>query len=160
MKRLLIIFLILGVLFGTSTFASAGWTLTPTILEQADHLLTWQVVCTSDGNALTATDIMASMGDRLKAKVGGSLAMIMSVVPGTAGVIPNTTIDVTLSDANGYTLYAHTSISKDANTYGLDLSEDYKQYLPIFGQFKLALNDIGDSGDQVTLVFYCWKEKI
>ena len=132
------------------------WTLTPSLVSKSENLVKWKVVCTSDGNALTATDVFALMNDRLKRLIGGSFGMRMTVEPGTGGVIPNTTINVTITNAQGHTMYAATAFSKDVVTPGANLSEDWGDYIPIYDYFGLAINDIGDSGDQVTLYFDCW----
>lgn len=133
--------------------AMAAWTLTPSMLHSAGKLIKWRVVCTSDGDALTATDLIALMGNQMKFKVSGSILTVMNVYPGAGAVIPNTTINVTLTNDEGRTVYAATAFSKDAVTAGNDLSEDYSWYIPVYGYLGLALNDIGDSGDQVTLEF-------
>ena len=84
--------------------------------------------------------------------------MIMKVVPGTATVAPDATINVTLSDAQGASIFVHTGYSNTADTTGISLAEDFNQYLTVFGLFYLALNNIGTAGDQVTLYFDCWVE--
>lgn len=135
----------------------ASWKLTPSIVSKTSHYLLWKVVCVSDGNALTATDLVALMSDRMKWLVMGSTQMVMTVSPGTAGVIPNTTIDVTLSNEQGIVIFTHATISKDADTH-ISLAEDYTQYPTVLGKYYLTLNDIGDAADQVTLYFFCWIE--
>ena len=65
---------------------------------------------------------------------------------------------VTITNENGQTLYAETGFSKDAPTAGNDMSVDYGQYPPIYSRMYLAINDIGDAGDEVTLYFFCWVE--
>jgi hypothetical protein len=137
--------------------AMAAWTLTPSIVSKTSHYLLWKVVCVSDGNSLTATDLVALMSDRMKWLVMGSTQMVMTVSPGKAGVIPNTTIDVTLSNEQGIAIFTHATISKDADTHIL-LAEDFTTYPTVFGKYYLTLNDIGDAADQVTLYFFCWME--
>ena len=156
MKRLRIIIIATLFIVFMASQAYAAWTLTPTRISQAGHLLKWQVVCTSDASALSATDLIALMPDNLKGRAQGSLMLTMTVKPGTAGVIPNTTINVTLSNDEDHTIYSASAFSKDAVTVGAALSEDYGEFLPVYGVLKLALNDIGDAGDQVTLIFNCY----
>ena len=153
MKKLIVI--VSTLLFTSSAFAA--WTLTPTVLYHAKHYMEWQVVCTSDGDALSATDLVALMPDRVKYLVQGSSQLIMTVKPGTATTAPTTTIDVTLTDARA-AIFAETGYSESANTTGISLATDYNQYPTVFDKFYLTLNDIGDSGDQVTLIFFCWIE--
>ena len=85
--------------------------------------------------------------------------MLLKVSPGTGAVIPNTTIDITLADEEGDTIWSDTAISKDAVTWHT-LSSTIGAYPPITGKLYLALNDIGDSGDQVTLYFITWREEV
>lgn len=156
-KRWLGIGVILYVLLWT-TLSFGAWTLTPSIVTESKHYLVWRIVCTSDGNALTATDIVQYMDSTVKARLQGLTNMIMTVVPGTGSVAPNGTINVTWSDRLGISVFAGTGYSNSANTTGINLSTDYKQYLVIYDKFFLTINDIGDSGDQVTLYIEAWIE--
>lgn len=149
----------MAVVFLSST-AWASWTVTPSLVSKTGHYMLWKVVCTSDGNALTATDLVPLMSDHLKRLVQGSTMMIMKVSPGTTTVAPDTTIDVTLSDAQGTAVFVHTGYSNSADTTGISLAEDYNQYLSVHEKFYLTLNDIGTTGDQVILYFECWMEDI
>jgi len=152
--------LLVAFLMATCSQAWAAWTLTPTLVSKTGHYLLWKVVCISDGNSLTATDLIPLMSDNLKRLVQGSSMMIMKVVPGTATVAPDATINVTLSDAQGASIFVHTGYSNTADTTGISLAEDYNQYLPVHDKFYLTINDIGTTGDQVTLYFECWMEEI
>jgi len=155
MKRFI---LIIAALLLFSATAHATWTLTPSIVARSGHYLKWKVVCTSDGNALTATDILAQTSDNyFLRQVQGSTLMIMKVSPGTGGVIPNATINIDLEDEENDDLWADTAISKDAISWH-DLSADISQYPPVLINLYLVMNDIGDSGDQVTLYFINWIE--
>jgi hypothetical protein len=138
--------------------AFATWTLTPSLVGKAGHYLTWKVVCTSDGSSLAATNLVASMDANLKKLVQGSTMMIMKVSPGLTTVAPDTTIDVTFSDAQGTAIFVHAAYSNVADTTGISLAEDYNQYPTVHDKFYLTLNDIGTAGDQVTLYFECWME--
>ena len=136
----------------------ATWTLTPSLISKSGHYFTWKVVCTSDGNALTATDLVAKMPENLKRLVQGGTLMIMTVSPGADSVAPDTTIDVTLSNAEAIAVFVHTGYSNTADTTGISLAEDFNQYFTVHDKFYLTLSDIGSSGDQVTLYFECWME--
>lgn len=155
MKKLLFaVFMVLAI----STQAIAAWTLTPSWVSIKGHYLSWKVICTSDGDALSATDLVALMPPGLKALAQGSSMMIMKVSPGLTTVAPDTTIDVTLSDAQGTAIFVHTGYSNTADTTGISLAEDFNQYPTVHDAFYLAISDIGSSGDQVTLYFECWVE--
>jgi len=159
MKRTIItIFTFLSLILLVST-SWASWTITISRVARTPHYLYWQVVCTSDGDALAATDLLAvsALDPQLLYEMQGAAMLSMAVIPGTGGVIPNTTIDVTWSSSKEE-LYDHDAFSKDADTPGNDLSEDYPTFPPILKELNLTLNDIGDSGDQVTLVILCWIE--
>lgn len=136
----------------------AAWTLTPSVVSRAGHYMLWKVVCTSDGNALTATDLVALMPVGLQRIIPGATMMIMKISPGTTTVAPDTTIDVTLSDAQGTAIFTGTAYSYTAATTGISLAKDYNQYPTIYSKLYLTLNDIGTTGDQVTLFFECWVE--
>jgi hypothetical protein len=142
----------------SSSCLAAAWTLTPSSVSRAGHYMLWKVVCTSNGSALTATDLVALMPEQLKRQAQGSTQMVMKVSPGTVAVAPDTTIDVTLSDAQGTAIFVHTGYSNTADTTGISLAEDYGAYPTIYGAFYLTLNDIGTAGDQVTLYFEAWIE--
>lgn len=138
--------------------AWATWTITPSIVSQAGHYLKWKVVLTSDGSALSATDLLAQMSARMVRQLQGETLMSMKVSPGTGGVIPNTTINVTLSDDEQDALFTMTGASKDAISWH-DLSNSINMYPPVTGLLYLTVNDVGDSGDQVTLYFIMWMEE-
>lgn len=154
MKKLFIAILIL-LAWGSQAIA-ADWTLTPSLVSRAGHRALWKVVCTSNGSALTATDLVALMPAQLKELVQKASLMVMTVSPGTGAVAPDATIDVTLSNEQAIAIFTHTGYSNVADTTGISLAEDYGQYLPIFGKFYLTLSDIGTAGDQVTLYIDCW----
>lgn len=134
-----------------------GWTLAVTRVAQARHYLKWKVVCTSDGSALSATDLVALAHTAKINSLQGSSLMAMKVSPGTGGVIPDTTINVTLTDEEDDAVFTMTGASKDAISWH-DLSTDIGMYPTVFDKLSLAINDIGASGDQVTLYFICWIE--
>ena len=158
MKKIKILLMVMAVLLVWSSSCLATWTLTPSRVSKTSHYLLWKVVCTSDGSGMAATDLVALMDAQLKTMVQGSTQMIMKVSPGTGGVAPDTTIDVTLSDAQGTAIFTHAAYSNVADTTGISLAEDYGAYPTIYGAFYLTLNDIGTSGDQVTLYFEAWIE--
>ena len=76
MKR---IFLIVFALLMMACNAWADWTLTPALVSKAGHYMQWKVVCTSNGSALTATDLVALMPEKLKQEVQGATLMVMTV---------------------------------------------------------------------------------
>ena len=160
MKKLFAsIIVIFALLVGSQ--AMATWTLTPALVAQAGHYVKWSLTCTSNASALSATDILAVSGmpPRLLKLISGSTLMLMKVYPGESSVIPDTTINIILSDDEADALYTKTAISKDAISWH-DLSSDIDAYPPITGSLYLTLNDIGSAGDQVTLYFICWRETI
>lgn len=157
MKMKKIILVIILMLLTTNVYAA--WTLTPSVVSRSGHYLTWKVVCTSDGSSLSATDLIAELGDRDKRLIQGATMMIMTVSPGTGSVAPDTTIDITLSNAQGIAVFVHTGYSNTADTTGISLAEDFNQYLTAHDKFYLTLNDIGSAGDQVTIYFECWDER-
>lgn len=156
MKKILFGFFVgmLAMVIGSTTFAA--WDLKISQVSEIGHYFKWKVVCTSDGGALTATDLVPLMGG-IRQKVQGQTLMLMKVSPGTGSVIPNTTIDIILSDAETDALFTETTISKDAISWH-DMSADINAFIPVMGGLYLTLNDIGDAGDQVTLYFIMWRE--
>ena len=159
MKRLISIILGMVLVFVLATASMAAWTITPSKVSDAGHYIKWKVVCTSDGAAYSATDLLSlsTMPTRLLREIQGETLMLMKVSPGTGGVIPDTTIDITISDDEQDAVFTQTTISKDAISWH-DLSSDVNAYIPIMGVLYLTINDIGTSGDQVTLYFITWKE--
>ena len=157
MKRLLIITLLACLALPVQAFAT--WTLTPSVVSIAGNYMKWKVVCTSDGAGLTATNLLAldGMTDQLLREIQGETVMLLKVSPGTGGVIPDNTINITLTDGEDDALWTETTISKDAVTWH-DMSDDIGAYIPIFNELNLTLNDIGTTGDQVTLYFIMWRE--
>lgn len=155
MKRIFLVTFFVLVMVSQSF---AAWTLTPSLISKSGHYFTWKVVCTSDGNALTATDLVAKMPEGLKQLAQGGTMMIMTVSPGTGSVAPDTTIDITLSNAESIAVFVHTGYSNTADTTGISLAEDFNQYFTVHDKFYLTINDIGVSGDQVILYFECWDE--
>ena len=158
-KHLTSIILGMVLVFVMATSAMAAWTVTPSKVSEAGHYIKWKVVCTSDGSAYSAADILAlsDMPTRLLRKIQGETLMKMKVSPGTGGVIPDTTINIILSDDEQDALYTKTGISKDAISWH-DLNDDIGIFIPVMGKLYLTFNDIGSSGDQVTLYFITWKE--
>ena len=155
MKKLLFLTIALVLLLVSSAWAD--WTLVVSGVSEAGHYMKWKVVCTSDGGALSATNILALPGARLLRVGQGETLMLLKVSPGTGAVIPDNTIDIILSDAEQDALWTETTISKDAISWH-DMSDDIDAYIPVLGPLYLTLNDIGTAGDQVTLYFISWRE--
>ena len=137
--------------------AWAGWELTPSKVATAGHYIKWKVVCTGDGAALAATDLLPLLPDQLLRQVQGQTLMVLKVYPGEGGVIPDNTFTVTLSDEESDVLWTKAAISEAAISWH-DLSSDIGIFIPITGSLYLTINDIGTNGDQVTLYFISWKE--
>lgn len=157
MKKLI---LILTLMLFLPVHAFAAWTVTTTLGEEHGGYFWATVECTSDGSALSATSILesASSGFYTKGRsikmLHGAQARIMFVSPGTGGVAPGATIDITLTNENDSELWADTGISYTTDT-SHQLWADTGDLLPIVGDLLVAVNDIGDSGDQVTLYILC-----
>lgn len=159
MKKIVFI-MVLTLSFAFAVNSWATWTLASSVVKKSGHYVKWKVLCTSDGSALSATDILTvanGMPASLRRNVQGQTLMKMKVSPGIGGVIPNATINITLTDDEDDSLWADTGISKDAISWH-DMSKDINIYIPITGKLYLAINDLGDSGDQVTLYFITWYE--
>jgi hypothetical protein len=157
-KFLSVVLFLAIIVLPTTSFAT--WTLVPSKVSKAANYLKWKLVCTSDGDAMAATDLLAlsNMPSRLKGEIQGSSLMSMKVSPGTGGVAPDTTINITLSDDEQDALWPKAAISNTAISWHLT-SSDISIYVPIFGSFYLEFaNDIGAAGDQVTLYFIMWIE--
>jgi hypothetical protein len=158
MKKVFLAITLFSLLLFAAQASAVDWTLTPSLVSSAEHYVKWKVVCTSNAAALTATDLVPLIPSRLLRLIQGETMMLMKVSPGTDAVIPNTTLDIILSDDEGDAIWTKTTISKDAISWH-DLSEDIGAYLPLTGELYLTLNDIGDAGDQVTLYFITWREE-
>jgi len=132
-----------------------AWTITTTVTASSVNYIKFKVLCVSDGDALTATDLVAEFEEQVSSKfVQGLTAILLKVVPGTGDAKPTTTINITLTDEESHTLWAETGISQNAASWH-NLSGDIKAYPPILDKFYLAINDIGDEDDTVTLYFIC-----
>ena len=156
MKKI-IMTLVLFMVFCTQAFGA--WTLSVDYAKKvtpANNYIVVKVIGTSDGSALSATDIMALIGSTSSITDGSMI--FLYVDPGTGGVAPNNTINITLTNNFDQELWAQTGISYTAGSWH-KLWEDIGSFPPLLDQLKLAINDIGDSGDQVTLYFYIWREK-
>lgn len=156
---------LLFVMSSTSFAAAEGWTITITKVAHYKYKrtsspwFTWQAECTSDGTALSATNLFILAKAQLSEADFNLFRMAcitdMDVRPGTGSTLPNTTINITLSDAIHGTRYSHTAIDQTQDT-NQNPVEDTGQCLDVTSSFSLALNDIGDAGDKVTLVFTGW----
>jgi hypothetical protein len=159
------VILALCILLMAST-AQAAWTITSSKVSKAGHYYKFKTLLTSDGTSLTATDMLtsntaveavATMPSDIRDAIQGQTMMYMKIVPGTGGVVPNTTLDISILDDEGDTLWADTGITQSANTWR-KLYEDISDRPAIFEKIYFTFNDIGDSGDQVTLYFIIWVE--
>ena len=152
MKRGFIAFFMVALVLLT-VFASlswGAWTITSRIKGSAGKYKIWEVGLTGDNAEMTATSLDVPRG------LTGDTLMVMTVVPGAGGVAPDAAFNITLSN-EFMTLWSDTSISHTAQT-NHSLADDLNQYPTIFGDLKLAVSDIGASGDQITLYFLIWEE--
>jgi hypothetical protein len=156
-------------LFMFCSQAFGAWTIAVTKLEETDHYLKWQALCTSDGSTLTATDLMVASSSaeavvtierNLKGKISGATLMVLRAVSGTGGVVPNGTYTVTLNNDENNAIFTSGNfpVVYDVANSHASLAEDMGQYPTAFDKLYAVISDIGDSGDQVTLIFECWKE--
>lgn len=138
-----------------------AWTLTPTIVETSRNYIKWRLQCKNDANALSATDIFSEtyMPRDLKGKLQGLTYMKMKIDPsGPDATSLSTTINVTISDSEGDSIYTTTGNSASAISWH-DLSTDIGAYPTFFERMYIAVNDLGDAGvEEFYLYFYCWKE--
>jgi hypothetical protein len=158
MKRILTFLTILSCMVFMASSAFAAWTITISSVRKSDNYVWFDALCTSDGSALTAVDILSSTYMGYAKDVQGSTLMLLYVSPGTVGVAPDNTFDVTLTDDLGATIWADTAISNVTGSWH-KMYEDLGPFPPILDELNLAISDIGTSGDQVTLRFILWAEK-
>lgn len=117
---------------------------------------TFKLVCTSDGAALSSTLFSAMSGfDSMQAEAKTALLygrfMSMTSVPGSGGVAPDNTYNVTLYNGLGATILSATSRSVTATEIAYPTNYTCMQGTP-----SLAIADIGTTGDQTTLYFEVW----
>lgn len=148
MKKILLIAAI--IMMWTST-SWAAWTLDQSIVYKQGNYVVLTLLFTSDGSATTAQNIKTGMTLAESDAFDRATWMTMDIDPGTEGVAPGATIDISFLDATGKTHFAHTAYAYDADTIGVDLSEDEGRYLCAYDMTNITFNDIGDSGDQITL---------
>lgn len=138
-----------------------SWILKPTIVSQSHNYIKWRLECWNDANALSATDILSEtyMPRDMRTKLQGLTCMRMKIDPlGSSGDTLATTIDITLSDAEGDALYTTTTNSASVISWH-DLSTDVSAYWTIFDKLYLTVNDLGDAlAEDFYLYFICWKE--
>ena len=158
MKRILTFLTILSCMVFMASSAFAAWTITISSVRKSDNYVWFDALCTSDGSALTAVDILSSTYMGYAKDVQGSTLMLLYVSPGTVGVAPDNTFDVTLTDDLGATIWADTAISNVTGSWH-KMYEDLGPFPPILDELNLAISDIGTSGDRVTLRFILWAEK-
>jgi len=88
------------------------------------HMFRWKIICTG-GNETTSLEIMSLMPFDLRQEVMRSAWMVMDVTS------TDTWDDFTISFANAQnqTVFSRT-LPADTDVTGIDLSEDWNQYLP------------------------------
>lgn len=132
----------------------AAWTYPMSTVRKTDNYIYFSVTFTSDGTDPAAIDILSAANNNL---IKGTSLRLMLVDPGTTTVAPDTTIDITITDQNGYELWSDTGISNTEDSWH-QMWEDIGDYLPILDKLYIDFNDIGSDGDQVTLYFICIQE--
>ena len=158
MKKIIIaLSIVFTMLFATQAFAA--WTLVPAEVGHTTdrHMFRWKITCTSDGSALAITDLLALMpASPLRREVKRSMLMIMDIDPGDGSVAPNDAFTVTISNAEAMSVFATTTGDAETTITGIDMSEDWNQYIPVHEFLYLTITDLGDSGDQVTIYIEGW----
>lgn len=158
MKRILIMVVIVFLIMVSQVFAA--WTIDISVTDVKGNYVIYKVLCTSNGDALPATDIVALMNtEEYEYIKAGAVGLVLSVSPGAGGVAPDTEIDIVFTDINGVTVFDEADFSYTEDTSGVPLWWDWWSYPVITTKFYLALNDIGADGDQVTLYLLCYSGK-
>jgi hypothetical protein len=134
------------------------WTNTVSIVARAAHYIKFKVVCVSDGSDPANVLDLVAAAHTAKFSIQGVAMMAMKIVPGAGGAAPTTTVNVTITDEEDDQLFATTGASNTETSWH-DLSTDIAMYPPVFGEFNIILNDIGNAADQVTLYFIGWTER-
>jgi hypothetical protein len=129
-------------------------------VKTKDKYVWFDVLCTSDGSALSATNLLDTdyIARAYIRKIQGSTLYYLYVKPGTTTVAPDNTFDITLTDDLDAEIWSDTGISNTAGSYH-KLYEDVGLQMPVLDELNLAISDIGTAGDQVTLRFVLWSEK-
>lgn len=161
MKKVFKILTILLILISISVPSYATWDIkVRTIGFTADgHMYRWKVRCISDGSSLSATDLVDLMPYPIKDYVQQSMLMIMDIDPGDDAVAPNDAFTITLYNAESMQIFSYTTSDAESTVVGIDLSEDWNQYLPVHERFYLGISDIGDENDEVVIYFEGWAPK-
>lgn len=160
MKKFLItlfVFVVLTVL--TVSISFAAWKIVPSAVGHTSdrHMFRWKITCTSDGSALTATDLLALMlRSPLRIEVQRSVLMIMDIDPGDDSVAPNDPFTVSIYNAEGMLVFATTTGDAESTITGIDMSEDWNQYIPVHERLYLGITDIGSDGDKVIIYIEGW----
>lgn len=128
----------------------------PLAFEGKKFAYTFKLVCTCDGSALSSTAFSAMTGfDSMTAEAKEALRfgrlMSLTSVPGTGGVVPDATYNVTIYNGLGASILAATSRSTTAIEIAYPSNYTVMQDAP-----TLAVGDLGTSGDQTTLYFEVW----
>lgn len=155
MRKIISLITLVILLIAVPTYAA--WTITVSVSDVKGPYVIYKLLCTSDGNALSATDFVALMSDNDRQYVERGASMLtMSVYPGDGDVAPDADFDITFTDIEGVTIFSETGFPYDEDLPGVPLWWDWWSYPIITTQSYLALSDIGTSGDQVTLYLMCY----
>jgi hypothetical protein len=158
MKKILIA---IGIILIWTSTSFAAWTIDNIgQVSYKGHMLIWKVDLTSDGSALSATDLYETryMPSALKELVNKSLFMYMDVYVNSA---PDAGYAITIADylnAKSLTKYSSTMSTYATSTFGHDLAEDSGYPFQCAEKFLISSEDIGSAGDSITLFFHCWIE--
>lgn len=159
-KRIILILLGLMLLFAPS-LSFGAWTLTATSVDQVAGYFVWKVVCVSDGNELTSTNLIDTTGTivgmdgSLKGQIRKRLFAWMDVIVNTA---PDNSYTVSLTNqlTGAAPFYSHTISTYATSTNGYDMAEDTGYVPPCPLELNLAVTDIGSNNDSITLVFWMY----
>ena len=146
MKKVL--FVILFLLIPIKTFAVVPTVCVPAIIGHTcdRHMFRWKITCTG-GFLAYDEDILGLMWNDFKQEVMRSGLMIMDIESSDV----NDNFDISFKNAEGFTVFSKTNIPKNVDVTGIDLSEDWNQYLPAHEFMYLTISD--DIGFGI-IIFY------
>ena len=153
-----------------------AWTLTAAVTYRKGNYVKFKIVCTSDGAAMAATDLLAlspggtgsivksttQTGRTMRDEVEGVTLMILKCVPAAApaAAVPEAAWDFTLYDEESHAIYTSTDNALDANSWH-DMNTDISAYPPLLDKLYLAFPTAADwdTGNIVDFYFIGWREE-